>query len=137
VSFGGAYLYPDDLAQIYSDVHMVWAIDFFEEGQNSAWLLPNRIYEGCLNGAVPIALAGTETAAFIERHGIGVVIPDIEPQTLQTLFAGMTPERLRGLARGVAAIGARAFRCEAEECVALVSRLAGVGGIKHQTEMAA
>ncbi|MGV3576542.1 MAG: glycosyl transferase family 1 [Devosia sp.] len=137
VSFGGAYLYPDDLAKIYSDVHMVWAIDFFEEGQNSAWLLPNRVYEGCLNGAVPIALAGTETAAFIERHGIGVVIPDIEPQTLQTLFAGMTPERLRGLARGVAAIGARAFRCEAEECVALVSRLAGVGGIKHQTEMAA
>lgn len=137
VNFGGAYLYPDDLAGIYSDVHMVWAIDFFEEGQNSTWLLPNRIYEGCLNGAVPIALAGTETAAFIERHGIGVVIPDIGPQTLQTLFAGMTPERLRSLAQGVAAISARAFRCEAEECMALVSRLAGVGGLKHQTELAA
>ena len=137
VNFGGAYLYPDDLAGIYSDVHMVWAIDFFEEGQNSTWLLPNRIYEGCLNGAVPIALAGTETAAFIERHGIGVVIPDIGPQTLQTLFAGMTPERLRSLAQGVAAISARAFRCEAEECMALVSRLAGVGGLTHQTELSA
>lgn len=137
VSFGGAYRYPDDLAEIYSDVHMVWAVDFFEEGQNSAWLLPNRIYEGCLNGAVPIALAGTETAAFIARHGIGVVIPDIEPQTLQALFAGMTPERLRALAQDVAAVGKRAFRCEAEECVALVARLAGVAGINRETEMAA
>lgn len=135
--FGGPYLYPDDLAAIYSDVHMVWAVDFFEEGQNSAWLLPNRIYEGCLNGAVPIALAGTETAAFIERHGLGVVIPDIEPQTLNTLFAGMTPERLRGLAQGVAGVARRAFRCEAEECVALVSRLAGVAGIRQEREMAA
>lgn len=137
VRFSGPYLYPDDLVEIYSNVHLVWAIDFFEEGQNSAWLLPNRIYEGCLNGAVPIALKGTETAAFIERHGIGVVIPDIEPQTLQALFAGMTPDRLRGLARDVAAVGTRAFRCEAEECVALVSRLAGVAGIAREREMAA
>ncbi|KFL31363.1 hypothetical protein JP75_10830 [Devosia riboflavina] len=137
VNFGGAYRYPDDLPAIYSDVHLVWAIDFFEEGQNSAWLLPNRIYEGCLNGVVPIALAGTETAAFIERHGIGVVIPDIEQQTLQSLFAGMTPERLRELAEAVATVGKRAFRCEAEECVALVSRLAAVAGIKRETEMAA
>ena len=137
VSFGGPYLYPDDLPEIYSDVHLVWAVDFFEEGQNSAWLLPNRIYEGCLNGAIPIALKGTETAAFVERHGIGVVIPDIEPQTLQTLFAGMTPERLRGLAAAVAAVGTRAFRCEAEECAALVARLAGVAGIKRETELAA
>ena len=137
MSFGGPYLYPDDLPEIYSDVHLVWAIDFFEEGQNSAWLLPNRIYEGCLNGAIPIALAGTETAAFIERQGIGVVIPDIEPQTLQTLFAGMTPERLRGLAQGVADIGTRAFRCEVEECAALVARLAGIAGTRRETEMAA
>lgn len=137
VAFGGAYRYPDDLAPIYSEVHLVWAIDFFEEGQNSAWLLPNRIYEGCLNEAIPIALAGTETAAFVERHGIGVVIPDIEQQTLHELFAGMTPERLRALAEAVAAVGKRAFRCEAEECVALVARLAGVAGIKRETEMAA
>lgn len=137
VAFGGAYRYPDDLAPIYSDVHLVWAIDFFEEGQNSAWLLPNRIYEGCLNGAIPIALAGTETAAFVERHGIGVVIPDIDERTLVELFGGMTSERLRELAEAVAAVGKRAFRCEAEECVALVSRLAGVAGIKRETELAA
>ncbi|HTN64536.1 MAG TPA: glycosyl transferase family 1, partial [Devosia sp.] len=64
--FEGTYRNPDDLAAIYSDVHLAWAIDFFEAGQNSQWLLPNRIYEGCLHGAVPVALAGTETAAFLE-----------------------------------------------------------------------
>ena len=135
--FLGPYAYPDDLAPIYSQVHFAWAIDFFEEGQNSRWLLPNRIYEGCLNGAIPIALAGTETAAFLERHGIGVVLPDIAPQTLIDLFAGMTPERVSTLARDVAAIDPDAFRCEPGECVALVKRLAGIAGIKPSMEIAA
>ena len=80
--FEGPYRNPEDLAAIYSDVHFAWAIDFFEEGKNSQWLLPNRIYEGCLHGAIPIALAGTETAAFTQKHGIGIVIPDIGQSTL-------------------------------------------------------
>ncbi|MFD1943279.1 glycosyltransferase [Paradevosia shaoguanensis] len=122
--YAGPYRYPHDLAAIYSDVHFVWAIDFFEEGQNSRWLLPNRIYEGCLNGAIPIALAGTETAAFIERLGIGLVIPDIEIETLKALFSALTSERLLALAQAVRAQDPVSFRCEKTECDALVDRLA-------------
>ncbi|MDB5623715.1 MAG: hypothetical protein JWR39_2278, partial [Devosia sp.] len=70
------------LQQIYSEVDLSWAIDFFEAGQNSAWLLPNRLYEGCLHGAVPIAVAGTETAAFLVRQGLGIVVSDIEEASL-------------------------------------------------------
>jgi succinoglycan biosynthesis protein ExoL len=70
IRFGGAYRNPEDLAEIYGDVHFTWAIDFFEEGQNSAWLLPNRLYEGCRYGRVPIALKGTETARFLSVRGI-------------------------------------------------------------------
>ncbi|WP_186767027.1 glycosyl transferase family 1 [Devosia ginsengisoli] len=123
LTYGGAYAYPDDLASLYSAIHFVWAVDLFEEGQNSSWLLPNRLYEGCLNGAIPIALQGTEMAAYIERLGIGVIVPDIEHQTLVALFSGMTPERLRALAEAVAQLDQRLFRCTEAECRQLVGRL--------------
>lgn len=137
LDFAGSYSYPGDLAGIYSATHFAWAIDFFEEGQNSTWLLPNRLYEGCLNGAIPIALAGTETAAFIERLGIGVVVPDIERQTLVELFSRMTPERLCGLAEAVARLDPRLFRCTEMECVQLVDRLTGASGASLLREVAA
>lgn len=125
LNYTGTFRYPTDLPTIYSDVHFVWAIDFFEEGLNSNWLLPNRLYEGGLNGAIPIALAGTETAAFIERLGIGVVVPDIEKQTLLDLFDTMTPDRVRRLAADVAAQDPKLFRCDVDECADLVARLSG------------
>lgn len=124
--FDGPYRNPDDLAAIYSQVHLAWAIDFFEAGQNSQWLLPNRIYEGCLHGAIPVALAGTETAAFIERQGIGIVLPDIEQETLRTMLGGLSPERLATLAAAVAARDVSHFAASAADCRALVGKLAGL-----------
>ncbi|SEQ42193.1 succinoglycan biosynthesis protein ExoL [Devosia sp. YR412] len=137
LNYAGTFRYPDDLAEIYSDVHFVWAIDFFEEGQNSNWLLPNRIYEGCLNGAVPIALAGTETAAFIERLGIGVVVPDIRPETLIGLFEGMTAERMQQLAAAVASLPRDLFRCSEEDCAQLVAHLSSLKSTIPDLEEAA
>jgi len=46
LSYEGPYQNPRDLPKIYSGVHFTWAIDYVEEGQNSSWLLPNRVYEG-------------------------------------------------------------------------------------------
>ncbi|HTM77870.1 MAG TPA: glycosyl transferase family 1, partial [Devosia sp.] len=126
LQFKGPYNNPNDLAKIYSEVHLAWAIDFFEAGKNSQWLLPNRIYEGCLHGAIPVALAGTETAAFIERHGIGIVVPDVEPQTLRVMLDGLTPDRLTALAAAVAARSVGHFAVSADDCRALVDRLAGL-----------
>jgi len=125
LGYAGTYRYPDDLADIYSQVHFTWAIDFFEEGQNSAWLLPNRLYEGCLNGAIPVVLAGTETAAFVERLGVGIVLPDIEPSTLIAAFGALTPERVAAMARAVADLDPGLFRCGEQECRTLVQQLVG------------
>ena len=72
VSFGGPYR-PAELSALYGGVHFNWAIDYFEEGANSALLLPNRIYEGGPHGAVPIALARTETGRWLKQRGIGVL----------------------------------------------------------------
>ncbi len=70
VRFLGAYE-AGDLARLYGDVHFTWAIDFFEEGLNSVWLLPNRLYEGSAFGAVPLALEGVETGHWLARPARG------------------------------------------------------------------
>jgi len=125
MSYEGPYRNPDDLAAIYSDVHLAWAIDYFEEGQNSKWLLPNRVYEGCLNGAIPIALAGTETASFVTTKNIGIVLDDTRPDTLVRVLGGLSHDSLRGLAEAVAATPASQLACHMVECRALVAVLAG------------
>ena len=65
--FAGPYRNPEDSPRIYGDVHFTWLPDFFEAGMNSQWLLPNRLYEGCCYSTVPLAMAGTETARFLEE----------------------------------------------------------------------
>jgi succinoglycan biosynthesis protein ExoL len=115
------------LQQIYSEVDLSWAIDFFEAGQNSAWLLPNRLYEGCLHGAVPIAVAGTETAAFLVRQGLGIVVSDIEEASLLGSVAQLTPERMEALASAVAGADRSLFAFGPADCQKLVARLASLG----------
>ena len=73
LSFGGAYDRAHDLPALYGDVHFAWALDFYEAGSNSDWLLPNRLYEAGLFGAVPIACRNVATGAWLEGHGAGVL----------------------------------------------------------------
>lgn len=124
--FHGAYKNPEDLARIYDDVQFSWGIDFFEEGLNSSWLLPNRLYEGCRYNAVPIAMRGTETARFISAKHIGLVLGDAESAALAALFAAMTPERYLAEFGKVAATGAQAWVLDRADCQRLVNRLAAL-----------
>ncbi|RYD98224.1 MAG: glycosyl transferase family 1, partial [Sphingomonadales bacterium] len=41
IRFQGRYTNPGDLQQVYGQVHFAWAIDYYEQGLNSTWLLPN------------------------------------------------------------------------------------------------
>ncbi|RWX79316.1 glycosyl transferase family 1 [Neorhizobium lilium] len=126
VEFHGSYRNPEDLAAIYGDVHFTWAIDFFEEGLNSDWLLPNRLYEGGLHGVVPIALASTETGRFVSSRKIGLTLDGAEPESLVTLFNGMTDERYEKLTAAVAAIDRSQWVTSPTDCRALVARLAAL-----------
>lgn len=71
IRYCGPYRYPDDLPDIYASVDFNWCFDFSANGGNSAWLLPNRVYEGGLFHCPALALAGTETAAWVRSHGLG------------------------------------------------------------------
>lgn len=121
--FLGPYRNPDDLAAMYGAVDLVWAIDFFEEGQNSVWLLPNRLYEGCLFGAVPLALAGTETANWLQSRQLGIVAGAWSVDVLSEALLGLSVAQRAELRAAVQARLPTDFACDAASCRALVARL--------------
>lgn len=78
--YGGEYRNPDDLAAIYGRVHLTWAFDFLDEGSNSKWLLPNRIYEGGYFGSVALTSSDTQTGEKVRELGLGYTFeaPEVE-----------------------------------------------------------
>jgi succinoglycan biosynthesis protein ExoL len=126
VHFGGPYRNPEELAQIYGEVHFSWAIDFFEEGLNSSWLLPNRLYEGCRYGAVPIAMRNTETGRFLADRHLGKLLDEPSVDALAALFEDLTPETYSAARRKILAEDRGTWVCDVRDCRALVERLAGL-----------
>ena len=124
VSFGGAYR-PAELSALYGGVHFSWAIDYFEEGANSALLLPNRIYEGGPFGAVPIAIAQTETGRWLKQRGIGVLFnsPADELGCFLEHLASAAYGRLR---QAVRSQPRHSFVADRKDCESLVNALAQV-----------
>jgi succinoglycan biosynthesis protein ExoL len=92
--FGGRYAWPQDLAQIYGDVDLVWAGDFHDAGANSKWLLPNRLYEGGYYGAPPVAPADGETGRWIEAHGFGFTLAEPLEETLPALVRNLDAQKI-------------------------------------------
>ncbi|MET3578567.1 succinoglycan biosynthesis protein ExoL [Mesorhizobium robiniae] len=123
LSFGGPYRNPEDMATIYREVHFSWAIDFFEQGLNSEWLLPNRLYEGCRFGAVPISMGNTETGRFLDRQGIGVLLTQATPEALEAALGDMEEHRFRRLRARVLARNPRTWSHDRSDCRALVDKL--------------
>jgi len=123
VSYGGPYA-AEDLAEMYGQVHFTWAIDFFEEGLNSAMLLPNRIYEGGYFGTPALALAKVETGRWLKARGLGVLFGDIE-QELPAFLADLTARDYAELEARVAAAPSETFAHDLVDCTDLVRALGG------------
>ena len=87
--YTGPYQYSD-LAELYGQCHFAWTIDWFEEGLNSSWLLPNRIYEALAHGTIPIALSNVEAGRWLKARGVGLLV-DSAQQASSVLHA-LTPE---------------------------------------------
>ncbi len=121
--FHGPYDRSRDLPRIYGDVHFTWAIDFYEDGANSAWLLPNRLYEGSLYGAVPLALRHVETGRWLARHGCGVLFEEPLQAALAECFVRLDAASYREMQRAVRTIAREALVETEAGAVGLVSRL--------------
>ncbi|MEO3388966.1 glycosyl transferase family 1 [Mesorhizobium sp. CAU 1741] len=129
VSFLGPYG-SADLAQIYGEVHFAWAVDFFEEGFNSAWLLPNRIYEGGRHGVVPIAEAAVETGRFLADAGIGVLLGKDIRRDLHSFFERLSAVNYAVERAKVTAISPSRWVYDASDCRRLLETLETVAGGK-------
>ena len=123
VHFAGPYHSPADLPAIYGDAHFTWAIDYYEAGQNSTWLLPNRIYEGSLYGTVPIALAGIETGHWLAKRGAGVILDEPVEQQLIDFFQYLNNRTYSKLADQVEALPRTDLVSGQADCCALVEAL--------------
>ena len=124
MTFHGAYAHAD-LPRIYGGAHFSWAIDFYEAGANSDWLLPNRLYESLCYGAAPIALSGVETARWLESRGVGLVLDAPLHETLDRFFADLGPESYQRLQDATRRLEPEATRLTPESCRAFAAELAG------------
>lgn len=124
VTFHGRYR-VEDLPRIYGAAHFVWAVDYYEAGGNSDWLLPNRLYEGLRYGAPPVALAGMETARWLKRNEVGVVLPEPLEKHFIDFVDGLTPDASASLRAAAEALDPAATALSADDCRVLVAALAG------------
>ena len=91
--YDGPYDGATELASLYTAVDFTWAIDFFEAGANSTWLLPNRLYEGGMHGSVPLAIGATETGHWLAARSAGVLLGEPLAEELAAFFANLTEAR--------------------------------------------
>lgn len=73
VEFGGAYVNPDELADMYSRIDLAW-IAHAHGKTNLMWSRSNRFYEACYFVRPMIAQAGTQDAKAVLEHEVGLVI---------------------------------------------------------------
>jgi succinoglycan biosynthesis protein ExoL len=98
ITYAGPYT-VEDLPRICSTCHFVWAIDYFEEGDNSNWLLPNRLYDSLALGAVPIALGAVETGRWLMAREAGLVV-DEPVSALEVQFQTLSKAQYADLRAG-------------------------------------
>jgi succinoglycan biosynthesis protein ExoL len=123
VTYLGGYT-AADLPALFGRIHFIWAIDYFEEGLNSTWLLPNRLYEGVAHGAVPVALRSVATGDWIAARGIGAVLDDPAVE-LPALLAALRAQDYARMREAVAAIPAAAVTMDRAQARAVADAVTG------------
>jgi succinoglycan biosynthesis protein ExoL len=125
IHFAGAYTQAE-LRAFYSDVHFAWSLDFTDEGQNSDWLLPNRIYEGSFFNTPSIAERAKAIGAWLAEKGAGLLVDDPVDDIIAALTS-LTAEEYGLLEARTASIDSRALAFDADACRNLVVTLSSAG----------
>jgi succinoglycan biosynthesis protein ExoL len=133
VTFTGSYRF-DELPALYDSVHFCWAVDYFEKGLNSSWLLPNRIYESAFFGAVPIAAEGVETTRWLAEKHIGLVLNGEPEAALRTIVTAMTDGYYQDLSDALKRIPTTALADTVESCRQLIEDLAELNTSSRQRQ---
>ena len=125
--YGGPYASPRDLGAIYANVHFAWCIDYLDAGLNSDWLLPNRLYEGGLMGALAIARRDTATSRKVERDDLGWTFAEPLKQEISDFIASFDASTYEGKRRHLAGMSRSQF-LDLTDTRDLVERLENLAG---------
>lgn len=91
IHFGGEFVAPAELPDMYAAVDLVWGCYPAPEstaGGNWQWARTNRFYESCYFKRPLITLAGTDEARVVEAHGIGIAVDLSDPSSAaRSLYA--------------------------------------------------
>lgn len=120
--FRGAYS-QSDLKSMYGRIDFAWSIDYFDEGRNSSWLLPNRIYEGCYYGRPSIALKETQTASWLLAHGVGLILSNPAAE-LVTALKKLRPDHYSSLVEAAQSVPSSSLIWTLDDCRSLIAMLA-------------
>jgi glycosyltransferase involved in cell wall biosynthesis len=71
VTYGGPYRNPEDLAEIYHSIDLVWSVDCVAPDSNSRWLFTNALYEAGYFGKPLLGIAGNAVGQFAQSRDIG------------------------------------------------------------------
>jgi glycosyltransferase involved in cell wall biosynthesis len=92
VSYGGPYRNPEDLAEVYNTIDLVWSSDCNLPTGNSRWLLTNSLYEAGYFGKPVLAMTGTAVAEFAVKHGTGWCIQGPAVESLIDVIRNLSPK---------------------------------------------
>lgn len=127
VVFHGEFPYPRGLYEVYAQIDLNWGFDLSKKGDSGRWLLPNRLYEGGFFGVPMLTESDSETAAYVERLGIGWAVPAEEDAIVALITTRLPDEYPAAKAAAVAAMDT-GFTDD-NDLQAVVTALAGKRGL--------
>ena len=92
VCYGGPYRNPEDLADMYNAVDLVWSADCNAPAANSKWLLTNGLYEAGYFGKPVLGMSSNAVGEFLISHGTGWCLKEPIAESVIELIRGLSPE---------------------------------------------
>ena len=123
ISYAGPYDRARDLRRLYQEVHFAWAVDYYEAGGNSEWLLPNRLYEGGYFRTAMIASARSQTGRWLAQREAGFLLDEPLSTALPAFFQQLDVARFEIVRKRIAALPDALFVYGRAECLAFGDRL--------------
>jgi succinoglycan biosynthesis protein ExoL len=114
VTYGGPYRNPEDLADVYGAVDIVWSMDFNFPDRNSKWLLTNGLYEAGYFGKPVLGLRGTAVGQVLEAWGSGWCLAEPVQAAVIDFMRNLTAEQYAAKRQEIIRLGADRF-VEADE----------------------